>query len=110
MIDCGVEARIGIGVVHNEAFAGGEHEAGDAGGARDAQLGQRAALRHIGEELVALLVVQEDAAAVGRERVGGELEKALQKLVERKGLEDTVYYFCEQETVQQLAGAAPRRP
>jgi len=83
-VDLGIEARVGVGVGHVDDLAGGRRDAGEALADLHADLRQWADLvhQHTRPQLAALLVDQEDRAALGADSRDQLVEDQAQQVVE----------------------------
>ena len=82
-VDRWVEARIGVGVVDDDAAAGLECRADDAIVAEKTNFSATDALRHARIKFAGTGVVEEEAAAVAVERPRGHFDQFFQDLIER---------------------------
>ena len=81
-VDRRIEAGIRIGVVDDEAFAGGEDVPGDAAGVEQADFAANLALRHARIKLAGLIVVEEERGALAVGLARGDLDQLLEHVVE----------------------------
>ncbi len=101
-----VEARIGVGVGDDFRLAAGEHRAGDAEPAGEADLADDVALHDAREQFIGFGIVQEQRTAVGVQRLGHHLHQARKQYVEGKAVGNAVGNVGQRRGAAQHLGNA----